>query len=194
MDENIEIFYGKNKIKISKDLNFKDLKFKILTKEKRLIKFFSFENKKINENLFVSDFPKFKICIDKSQFSEFKKGQFRCKRCRKYLKLNNLICNHSSICRTFYNFKKKEPINEIIDGGYFDEEKEEKESNASENANFDYKEEIDKLFEKHKKNKEKKMLEKINEILARNENNESSIDEQSFPFNKEKNLNNLEFE
>ena len=45
-----------------------------------------------------------------------------------------------------------------------------------------------------KKNKEKKMLEKINEILARNENNESSIDEQSFPFNKEKNLNNLEFE
>ena len=107
MDEYIQIFYGNINIRISKDLNFKDLKYQILRKEKRLIKYFSFENKKINENLFVSNFPKFKICFDRSKFSEFKKGQYRCKRCRKYLKLNNLTCNHSSICRTFYNFKKK---------------------------------------------------------------------------------------
>ena len=48
MDDCIQIFYGKNKIRVNKDLNFKDLKYKILRKEKRLIKFFSFENKKIN--------------------------------------------------------------------------------------------------------------------------------------------------
>ena len=134
MDDCIQIFYGKNKIRVNKDLNFKDLKYKILRKEKRLIKFFSFENKKINENLFVMNFPTFKISFDKSQFSEFRRGQYRCKRCRRYLKLNNLTCNHSSICRIFYNFKKKESINEIIDGGYFEEENE---SNLNENANFD---------------------------------------------------------
>jgi len=153
MDE-VEVFFGKNKIKVKKDINFKELRLKILQKEKRLIKFFSFGDEKINENLSIANYPTFKISLDKNIFSEFKRGQYRCKKCRKYLKLSNLTCRHSNICRTFYYFKKKEKMNETIDGGYLEEDF------------SSYDEIINNIINKKEKDNEKKMMERINEILS----------------------------
>jgi len=31
-----------------------------------------------------------------------------------------MTCKHSIACRTFYNFKKGEPTNKILEGGYFE--------------------------------------------------------------------------
>ena len=62
-----------------------DLKQKILFKDKKLIRYFSFEGKKIEDNLRVSNYPNFSITIDKTVFKEFTKGKFRCKKCRKYI-------------------------------------------------------------------------------------------------------------
>lgn len=105
--EEIKIFYGKNKIKIQKDSNFLMLKEKILKKDKRLVKHFTYEKEKINDNLLIINYPIFNVVIDKNDFCEFKKGQFRCKKCRKYLKLSNFTCQHYNFCRTYYNLKKK---------------------------------------------------------------------------------------
>ena len=107
MEEFINVFYGNNRVLVEKDINFKELRKRILKKQCRLIKYFSFENKKINENLLVMNFPIFIVCLDKNIFCEFKNGQYRCKRCRKYLKLNNLTCIHSNTCRLFIISKKK---------------------------------------------------------------------------------------
>ena len=41
MDE-VEVFFGNYKIMVNKDISFKDLRFEILQKEKRLRKLFSF--------------------------------------------------------------------------------------------------------------------------------------------------------
>ena len=75
--EEIKIFYGKNKIKIQKDSNFLMLKEKILKKDKRLVKHFTYEKEKINDNLLIINYPIFNVVIDKNDFCEFKKGQFR---------------------------------------------------------------------------------------------------------------------
>ena len=159
MEENIGVFYGKNKIIISRDSNFKDLRLNVLRNEKRLIQYFTFKNEQINEALLIRDFPIFKVVMDKNIFCEYKKGQYRCKRCRKYLKLNKLTCQHSNTCRTFYNFKKGEPINEILEGGYFEIEDE---GNYS-----DYSDEIDNIINKPINNRNQRMMNKINEILAK---------------------------
>lgn len=44
MEENIGVFYGENKIIISRDSNFKDLRLNVLRNEKRLIQYFTFKN------------------------------------------------------------------------------------------------------------------------------------------------------
>ena len=168
MDE-VEVYFGKNNITVKKDINFKELRYKILRKEKRLVKYFIFGNEKINENLSIANYPTFQISLDKSIFSEFKQGQYRCKKCRKYLKLNNLTCRHSSLCRTLYNFKKKESMNEIMDGGYLDKNDEKQNEDFS---GFD--EEIDNIIDKKIKNYEKKMLDRINEILSGKYNEEKN--------------------
>ena len=153
MDE-VEVFFGNHKIMVNKDISFKELRFKILQKEKRLIKFFSCGNEKINENLSIANYPTFQVALDKSVYCEFKRGQYRCKKCRKYLKLNNLTCRHSSKCRIFYNFKNKESMNEIINEGYLEEDF----------SGMD--EEIEGILNKSAKNYEKRMMDKINEILS----------------------------
>lgn len=144
--EEIEVFFGKNKMTVKKDINFKELRLKILQKEKRLVKLFSFGNKKINENISISNYPTFDISLDKSLFSEFKRGQYRCKKCRKYLKLNNLTCRHTSLCRTFYNFIKKESMNETIRGGYIEK------NSSDNNEDFSsYDKDISNILNKYEK-------------------------------------------
>ena len=98
------------------------------------------------------NFPIFIVCLDKNIFCEFKNGQYRCKRCRKYLKLNYLTCIHSNTCRTFYNFKKKETTYEFLDGGYKEFFEDEEEGILEEED--DYKTKLDEILEK--KNLEKK--------------------------------------
>ena len=121
-EELINVFYDDNSIKIPKESSFMDLKQKILFRDKKLIRYFSFEGKKIEDNLRVSNYPNFSITIDKSVFKEFTKGKFRCKKCRKYIKLSKMTCKHSSKCRFFYNFKLKQPLTKQISGGYKEEE------------------------------------------------------------------------
>ena len=152
-----------------------------MKKEKRLIKYFTCSNEKINENLAIVNFPTFEISFDKSIYSEFKPGQYRCKRCRKYLKLSNLTCRHLSTCRIFFNFKKNEKMNEAVNGGY----NEINDSNI--NDIFpDIEESINNIFNKHEKNYEKTMMERINQILSRkNINEEIGLNENL------KNLNNV---
>jgi len=162
MKEIINVFFGEKSIIISKDSNFFDLKQKIFFRDKVLIKAFTFAGTKISENSRVYNYPKFKIHIDKAEYIEFSKGKFRCKRCRKYVKTNKIICNHTSKCRTFYNFKLKQSIAEEISDGYNEEENVSKEDEIDE-------EEIDKkvsskineIFERHKRS----MIQKLNDLL-----------------------------
>lgn len=189
--EEIKIFYGKSKIKIPKDSNFLMLKEKILKKDKRLVKYFTYENEKINDNLLIINYPIFNVVIDKNDFCEFKKGQFRCKKCRKYLKISNFTCQHYNFCRTYYNFKKKESIYEILEGGYEDEESqkrdfldEEEESQKggffntndeishSSYKNVDDYESINKILNKYDERNKKLKINKINKILLNKEKNQ----------------------
>ena len=137
----INVFYGEKTIKISKDSNFRELKKKIFFGDKKLIKYFSYAGKKIEEWMFVSDYPKFTIVMDQGEYQEFAKGKFRCKKCRNYVKLSKMICIHSSKCRIFYNFKLKEPMTNKLDGGYFEFEKEnyERENNEIEDEIYEEK-------------------------------------------------------
>ena len=161
----ISVFYGDNSIKIPKESSFMDLKQKILFRDKKLIRYFSFEGKKIEDNLRVSNYPNFSITIDKSVFKEFTKGKFRCKKCRKYIKLSKMTCKHSSKCRFFYNFKLKQPLTKQISGGYKEENNEQ---NYEEIINEDEIEKevnahVDRIFERHRK----KMLQRINDLLSK---------------------------
>lgn len=187
--EEIQVFYGHNKITVPKDSNFLMLKEKILKKDKKLVKYFIYENEKINESLLIINYPLFNIAIDKNDFCEYKKGQFRCKRCRKYLRLSNFKCRHSNFCRTYYNFTKKELIDEIVKGGYgengdffFEDEESQKvgffdsntknEKKCDENDS-DY-ELINKIINRHDERNKKKMLDKINRILLNNKKKEET--------------------
>jgi len=172
MDENIVVFFGEKNILVPKGINFKQLRIKILQTEKRLIKYFIFGGKKINENLSIKNYPTFQIVFDKSLFNEYKKNQFRCKKCRKYLKFNNLTCRHSNICKTYYNFTKKESFNEIIDGGCFEKvndnaQDSENISRIEEESFSDISEEIKRIIDKRENIHKKIMMNKINEILSR---------------------------
>ena len=164
-EELINVFYDNNSIKIPKESSFMDLKQKILFRDKKLIRYFSFEGKKIEDNLRVSNYPNFSITIDKSVFKEFTKGKFRCKKCRKYIKLSKMTCKHSSKCRFFYNFKLKQPLTKQISGGYKEENDEQ---NDEEVINEDEIEKevnslFDRIFERHRKN----MLQRINDLLSK---------------------------
>ena len=168
MEEYINVFIGNDKLLVKNNKSFKDLRLKILNEKKRLIKYFSFGDKKINENILIKNFPNFKVAMDKNIFKEFKYGQYRCRRCRKYLKLSNLTCSHSNICRTLYNFRKKESTNEIVDGGYDDGENSQSNLfNECEEDEDDFDERINSIFEKNKFINKKRMTERINEILAK---------------------------
>ena len=113
----IKAFYGEKIIRIPKDSNFLDLKQKIFFKDKKLIKCFSFGGEKLDENMRVYIFPEFMISMDQSEYEEFSKGKFLCKRCRKYAKVSKMICNHFSKCRIFFNFKLKKTLtNEMFEG------------------------------------------------------------------------------
>lgn len=147
MEDFITVFYGKNKITVPSDISFIDLRKEILKKNHRLIKCFFFKEKIINENLSVKNFPTFTTSMDKNIFNEYKIGQFRCKKCRRYLRLSKMTCIHSNTCRTYFNFKKKESAYEILEGGYY-------EPNAEENNSIN--EEINEIIERIEKNNKKK--------------------------------------
>ena len=55
-EEILNVFYGEKCITIQKNSNFQDLKQRIFLRDKKLVKFFSFAGKKIDENLTVSNF------------------------------------------------------------------------------------------------------------------------------------------
>ena len=161
----IKVLYGEKTIIIPKDSNFLDLKRKIFFKDKKLIKFFYFGGEKIDENLRVFNYPEFSILMDRGEFKEFTERKFRCQRCRKYLKISKMICNHSSKCRTFYNFKLKKPMTKEILGGYKEENEgsEEEEINEAD-IDREVKAQINIIFEKHKRI----MRKKINDLLYNN--------------------------
>ena len=73
-EELINVFYDDNSIKIPKESSFMDLKQKILFRDKKLIRYFSFEGKKIEDNLRVSNYPNFSITIDKSVLKNSQKA------------------------------------------------------------------------------------------------------------------------
>jgi len=162
-EEIINVFYGELSIKIPKNSNFFELKQKIFYRDLKLVKFFSFNGKKIAENLRVYNYPEFLIAMDKGKYIEFTKGKYRCKKCRKYVKISKMICNHLSKCRIFHNFKKKEPMTEQITAGYKEEveEEENEEEIDEEEIDKEVNDKINSIFEKHKKY----MLKRINEIL-----------------------------
>ena len=166
-EELINVFYEGNSIEITKESSFMDLKQKILFKDKKLVRYFSFEGKKIEDNLRVYNYPNFTIATDQGEFKEFTKGKFRCKKCRKYVKISKMTCKHSSKYRFFYNFKLNEPLTKKIAGGY----KEENDVYESDRDNEEVIDEdaierevdaqINKIFERHKRN----IFQRINDLL-----------------------------
>lgn len=164
-EEILNVFYGEKCITIQKNSNFQDLKQRIFLRDKKLVKFFSFAGKKIDENLTVSNFPNFILIMDQGEYQEFTKGKFRCKKCRRYVKFSKMTCNHSSKCRIFFNFKLKESMTKKIVGRYEEtnndiEEEEINEEEIDKAVNS----KIDEIFNRHKRN----MLQKINELLYNN--------------------------
>ena len=161
--ELINVFYEDKSIEIPKESSFMDLKQKILFKDKKLVRYFSFEGKKIEDNLRVYNYPNFTIAIDQGEFKEFTKGKFRCKKCRKYVKISKMTCKHSSKCRFFYNFKLNEPLTKKIAGGYKEEnDVYESEEVIDEDAiEREVDAQINKIFERYKKN----MLQRVNDLL-----------------------------
>ena len=153
----MEIYIGDIKIQAKYDIIFKELKVLALKTQKIFVKYFSFNGDKINELLRVSDYPLFELNIDPNPFKEYKKGKFRCGKCRKYLRMSNWTCSHTPRCKAKYLFNKE--YTKQISGRYefnFEEEIEEK---------------ISKKFDYIKRNNEKKkadMLNKINELLGFN--------------------------
>lgn len=101
----------------------------------------------------IGNYPSFSIVFDRNEYSEFKRGQFRCKRCRKYLRLSKMTCKHDNKCKTFYILKKKETLTFTLNAAYQDEE------------SFDFSDEIDKKIETILEKRRKSMLERINDLL-----------------------------
>ena len=86
--------------------------------------------------------------MDQSEYEEFTKGKFRCKRCRKYLKVSKMICNHFSKCRIFFNFNLKKPLTNDILGGYKEENDESEEEEIDpEEINREVNAQINEIFE-----------------------------------------------
>lgn len=99
--ELINVFYEDKSIEIPKESSFMDLKQKILFKDKKLVRYFSFEGKKIEDNLRVCDYPNFTITIDQNDYKEFTKGKFRCKKCRKYVKMSKMTSSTQASVDSF---------------------------------------------------------------------------------------------
>ena len=114
----INIFYGENNIRIPKYSTFNDLKRRILQSYKRFAKYFLYHNEKINENLLCSDFPSFMTFLDNNEFTEYRHGQNRCKRCRRYLNITNWNCKHSNSCRAYHLLFKKDKTSLDLVSGY----------------------------------------------------------------------------
>ena len=152
-------------ISMPKDSNFIQLKKEIFFWDKKLIKFFSFKGEKICENLRIYNYPEFMSTMDQVEYQEFTKGKFRCKKCRKYVRLSKLICRHSNKCRIFYNFKLKKFLTQQIHGGY-EEEKEEGEEDFDEEQIY---KEVDAKFNEITERRRRNMLKRINDLLFDNE-------------------------
>ena len=148
--ETLSIFYGDKTIKVPKNSNFNTLKKIILEKDGKLVKYFSYANQKINESLLVYDYPSFILTIDQNEFKEYKKGKYRCKRCRKYLKISKWTCSHTNKCRAFYVLANNLKDTFTLEGGY-EEDKDD--------------EIIDKIINRQIENNRKSMLNKINALL-----------------------------
>ena len=63
-EEILNVIFEEKSIKITKNSNFMELKQKIFYRDNELIKYFLFEEKKIDENLRVANFPKFTMVMD----------------------------------------------------------------------------------------------------------------------------------
>ena len=86
MDKAI-IYFGEQNIQCSDDIIFYELKHLILKSQGKLVRQFKYDNKKVNERLLVRNFTSFLYEVDPNIFFEFTKGKYRCKSCRKYLKM-----------------------------------------------------------------------------------------------------------
>ena len=174
--DNILVFFGKSTIDVQNNLTFHELKIKILHEQKKFIKYFTYKNEKINENLFFNNYPKFQTILDNNDFVEYRKGQFRCKKCRKYINITLWKCNHKNTCRAYHLLSKRDKTTLILESGYqeIDNSKNieaNKESDDSKNVEeeeeqeYNFDDEIDKILDKKLENYRIKMLNKINSLL-----------------------------
>ena len=158
----IVIFYGDNTITIPKNFTFHDLKMKVLNQDKKFIKYFEYNNEKISDILLCSNYPSFITVIANSDFVEYRKGQYRCKKCRKYLNISEWKCKHSNACRAYHLLNKKDNTSISLKSGYKEiiDDDEDKDYIT---GMFDeeIKEKIDGIFEKNRI----RMLNRINELL-----------------------------
>jgi len=157
----IIVFYGDDTINIPKNSTFYDLKMKVLNQKKIFIKYFEYNKEKISDTLLCSNYPSFLTILDNNEFVEYRKGQYRCKKCRKYLNISDWKCRHTHACRAYHLLHKKDKTCTILNSGYT--ETMDNEDNKDYNGMFDeeIKEKIDGIFER----KRISMLNKINEIL-----------------------------
>ena len=136
-------------IQLSKKSNFMDLKKILLTKYGLLVKKFVFGEKNINIYWMVKDFPFFTLMVDPNHFQEYKKGQYRCSSCFKYLKYSNWVCAHTTKCRAKSLFAG-ESLTKIQ--AKYEEKSDEESINQI----------LNNIFERRKQ----KMRNKINELLG----------------------------
>ena len=114
----IIVFYGDNTINIPKSSTFYDLKMKVLYQSKLFIKYFEYNKEKINDTLLCSNYPYFLTILDNNNFVEYRKRQYRCKKCRKYLNISEWKCRHSHACRAYHFLYKKDKTCLILNNEY----------------------------------------------------------------------------
>jgi len=145
----MEVYFGDKTLNLSRYSNFIELKKQILKEYGRLVKYFLFKEKKINEYWKVKDFPQFLIVMDPNNYKEYKKGNYRCSSCFKYLKYSNWVCRHTPKCRAKYLFFNNNL--DKVEGGYKEQSPEEY---------------CDELFERAKEKEKQRMQNRINELLG----------------------------
>ena len=167
MEEGLEInvFYGETYIKLSRNSTFYDLKKKILFEHKKLVKYFFYQKSKINESLLCLNYPTFRTIIDNNDFVEYRSGQFRCKKCRKYLNLTSWNCKHSNSCRAYHLLYKKDKNTLDLLSGY----KEIPEDEENKDINYEsMDEEINKTINAVLERERIRKLNLINSLLYNN--------------------------
>ena len=105
--EEIFLFYGENKIIVDKIATFEGLKKETLSKSNILVKYFCYQGDKIKEEMSVINYSKFTSMIDNNKFNEYKKGLYRCSKCRKYLNITKWKCRYTNKYRAYYIFELK---------------------------------------------------------------------------------------